>query len=1249
MPNPISPEGTVASKKTLCLSNPNAYTWRNTKVVPDVVPNSVSRGYRRGTGTGNVGEKEKVPALKSVNPKTLRILVGCVIGYLFAGVAFRLVWGPSVDRLTAAAMVGALVPLLVLILVRTFAAAPSRDASATAELTESLLQATSPMLIATAMDGKFTYVNPTAERILGMRASELVGKEHVSRIFGHGELERIGEWLHGLDPTTAAMSASTLAQEATQSGLTESPATASDPLRDCVHYILTYPPSQLRGFDLSLRRHDGGTFPATLYLSAVRDAEGRPSGLLAVALDQTLTHRQERALRESRERYRDLFENSNEMIATLSRTGQFVYVNPVWKSCFGLDERAFDSLETLDMIFSADCRPEVQRLFQSAVDGEAIDRAPIRTVTQDGRVLYLEMSMSRRQKAGNPMAVRCLVRDITPQKQRERRLALQLVVSQIIGQSTSSDVAAVRILEAICLSQSWDAAFLWVLDEEAQLLRFHSAWGAPGERGDAMIQESMGQSIRLWNTLSGSGEILDLPAQVWKQSHAVWIEDLSLTPKSARTEAALRHELATGWAVPVHVGNRLIAVLEFYCHQRQREERETMATLETVSASVGQVLARSREQDRLEELHRTQEILLDTIDDGICGADRSGAANLVNPAAGRLLRASPEELNGLAFHDLLHGRAAGGSFCDENCKLLRALDQNLAASGETTVFRRDGSSFPAEYSLTPILDQGRFSGSVLSFRDISQRFALDRMKDEFVSTVSHELRTPLTSIRGALGLLSAGILGTVSDKAANLLRIALSNSDRLVRLINDILDLERIQSGREPLTFRPIALGEIVRQAIDGMQPVADAAGVQLIHDSNLVRLTADPDRLLQVITNLLSNAVKFSPDGATVAVTLREGSSGVTLSVIDQGRGIPADKLDTIFDRFQQVDSSDSKQKGGSGLGLAICRTIVQQHGGRIWAERNSVRGSTFRVVLPFQPDLRLASAPTALLDEERGKILLADPNRNSRLVVANQLRRQGYHVVETSTVAETLDALWDGPAGGKAAGIEAILVDIALDNLNGWEILPQLRQSAAAVGVPIVLLSVDHPNPSLPLPVGADGWVEQGPDDDTLLKELTRVLSTPGEKARILVVEDDVDLARVIGAVFARDGIDVRLVHTRQAALEVCISFKPQLIVLDLSLPDGDGFNVVDWLRQHDDLAHLPLIVYSAREIAPLERSQLKLGPTHFLTKAKVQPQQLESLVLTMLRRSRQMQLDAPLENGPLVGAVNQGTSAQNRPASG
>ena len=255
---------------------------------------------------------------------------------------------------------------------------------------------------------------------------------------------------------------------------------------------------------------------------------------------------------------------------------------------------------------------------------------------------------------------------------------------------------------------------------------------------------------------------------------------------------------------------------------------------------------------------------------------------------------------------------------------------------------------------------------MLSFRDISQRNALDRLKDEFISTVSHELRTPLTSIRGALGLLSSGILGEVNEKAANLLRIALTNSDRLVRLINDILDLERIQSGREPLAFRPVQLSDIVRQAIGDMQPVADAAGVQLIHDTTKAEIDADPDRLLQVLTNLLSNAVKFSPPNSTVSIMLRPGVTGVTLSVIDHGRGIPADKLEAVFGRFQQVDASDSRQKGGSGLGLAICRTIVLQHSGRIWAERNPMRGSTFRVFLPYHPVP--LETPASLPDNEPG-----------------------------------------------------------------------------------------------------------------------------------------------------------------------------------------------------------------------------------------------------------------------------------------
>ncbi len=371
------------------------------------------------------------------------------------------------------------------------------------------------------------------------------------------------------------------------------------------------------------------------------------------------------------------------------------------------------------------------------------------------------------------------------------------------------------------------------------------------------------------------------------------------------------------------------------------------------------------------QFNHQQQILLDAVADGIFGIDQHGMVSFANPAAARLLGDSTSALTGKPVHELLHGFAPSGRKCGSECPLRHASSVRVSSTGEDTLFRSDGTAFPAEYTLTPIFEQGSFSGCVLSFRDISQRYALDRLKDEFISTVSHELRTPLTSIRGALGLLTSGILGDVNEKAENLLRIALTNSDRLVRLINDILDLERIQSGREPLSFRPVQLAELVHQAIEGMQPVAESAGVKLIHDSTQAEVSADADRVLQVLTNLLSNAIKFSPPNSTVSIMMRPDAAGITISVIDNGRGIPADKLEAVFGRFQQVDASDSRQKGGSGLGLSICRTIVMQHSGRIWAERNPVRGATFRVFLPYHPASVVASARAAA--EEA--VLLADP----------------------------------------------------------------------------------------------------------------------------------------------------------------------------------------------------------------------------------------------------------------------------------
>src|ERR1039457_2357097 len=295
---------------------------------------------------------------------------------------------------------------------------------------------------------------------------------------------------------------------------------------------------------------------------------------------------------------------------------------------------------------------------------------------------------------------------------------------------------------------------------------------------------------------------------------------------------------------------------------------------------------------------------------------------------------------------------------------------------------------------------------------LAQRSDMDVVKDEFISTVSHELRTPLTSIRGALGLLSAGLLGNVDGKAQNLLRIASSNTERLIRLINDILDLERMESGRAPLKLRRCSILDLAREAVDTMTPMADGASIHLDLTCNAPRdsiyFDADPDRILQVLTNLLSNAIKFSPEDSKVSVQIDSDTNSVALKVVDRGRGIPADKLDAVFDRFQQVESGDASKKGGTGLGLAICRSIIQQHGGAIWAQPNqSGPGTTLWVQLSRSARASDPTSPGIIappIERGEGLILVCDDDPGIRVVVAEQLRQHGYDILEAGSGEEAV-----------------------------------------------------------------------------------------------------------------------------------------------------------------------------------------------------------------------------------------------------
>lgn len=293
------------------------------------------------------------------------------------------------------------------------------------------------------------------------------------------------------------------------------------------------------------------------------------------------------------------------------------------------------------------------------------------------------------------------------------------------------------------------------------------------------------------------------------------------------------------------------------------------------------------------------------------------------------------------------------------------LEHNFHTHYQNPILTKAGEERMIAWSNTILRDTaGKAIGSIGIGEDITERYKVERMKAEFISVVSHELRTPLTSMQAALSLLSDKIIDPNSEEGEATIQIAAEGTDRLVRLVNDILDLERLESGKVRLEKGPLNVSNLVETAIAQMQDMAKLAEITLeAHPANL-QIYADGDRLLQILTNLLSNAIKFSPPASTIWLDIRpitpedrldckhlaslNGWPALLFCVRDQGRGIPIDKLESIFDRFQQVDASDSREKGGTGLGLAICRSIVRQHGGEIWVESTLGQGSTFYFTIP-------------------------------------------------------------------------------------------------------------------------------------------------------------------------------------------------------------------------------------------------------------------------------------------------------------
>ena len=498
--------------------------------------------------------------------------------------------------------------------------------------------------------------------------------------------------------------------------------------------------------------------------------------------------------------------------------------------------------------------------------------------------------------------------------------------------------------------------------------------------------------------------------------------------------------------------------------------------------------------------------------------------------------------------------------------------------------------------------EGKAVRMIGAFMDITERRAVDRMKDEFISTVSHELRTPLTSIRGALGLLASGRLGTLPEKSQRLLEIASDNTDRLVRLINDILDIERMESGKVTLEKVTCDAHDLVGKAAEVIRPLADRANVTLRLKAEATPFVADPDRIVQTLVNLLGNAVKFSPAGSMVTVGAKRNGGDVLFTVSDEGRGIPADKLGAIFERFQQVDASDARDKGGSGLGLAICRSIVRHHGGDISVQSAVGAGSTFTVTIPT------AIAPPASEAAPKKLIFVCDDDDDTRSVLTFFLEERGYAVRAMSTGRDLMDAAQEQRP-------DAILLDLFMPDMNGWETLARLKSDPATADVPVIVVSVLSPEDTGATGFDLSGWVQKPLDEHDLGAVVERAFRAANRRPRLMLVEDDADLASVIVASFDRYGIETIHARNGSEAIEMARRVDPDLLILDLAMPGIDGYGVVDWLKDHEIWRGLPLVVYSATEPTPSQRERLQLGHTEFMTKSRVAPEEFETRIIALL----------------------------------
>jgi PAS domain S-box-containing protein len=629
--------------------------------------------------------------------------------------------------------------------------------------------------------------------------------------------------------------------------------------------------------------------------------------------------------------------------------------------------------------------------------------------------------------------------------------------------------------------------------------------------------------------------------------------------------------------------------------------------------------------------------LIEAAPDAILGVDGRGEITFANPAAERLFQYPTAELLGQSVELLVPTgqRQAHADARREFNQNPRVRTRPMARPLSLTALRKDGSEFPAEISLSPLGDRNGLTIAIITdisdrkkaeqeihalnadlerrveertreLAVVNQELALrnreveraNQMKSQFLASMSHELRTPLNAILGFSSLLAERTAGPLNDKQGRFVEHIHRGGQHLLQLINDILDLSKIEAGRMELHPESCSVTETLPEVLSLIRPLAIAKQLRLDCDvADGLTVHADPVRFKQILYNLLSNAVKFTPEGGQIAISAASDGRQVRLLVRDSGVGIAPEERERIFEEFHQVGTTTKGVREGTGLGLAITKRLVNQHGGKIWVESEPGQGSRFYFSLPTAAPPDSGGHPVPATEQAEARrarplVLIVDDEPAARELLVDYLQPEGYDTAVAISGPEALLLAAERRP-------DAITLNMLTPGRTGWNTLSELKSRPETAAIPVILVSVIDRR-KLGFAMGAADYLLKPVSKADLLAALGKHLKpTADAQATVLVVDDEPYDLQVMTEVLQSAGYTALAATGGQDALQILNELRPDAILLDLLMPEVDGFEVLRRIKANEDLRNLPVFVLTAKELTEVDIETLQKETRQFFRK--------------------------------------------------